>query len=69
VLEAGFGYFGTADHAGYFVHAGAIVEEADLHFGAAIGFALFNNEVLIGEGGNLGQMGYTEDLLAAAQAL
>ena len=69
VLQAGFGHLCAAYHAGYFVHAGAIVEQADLHLGAAIGLALFNDEVLIGEGGDLGQVRYAQHLLAAAQGL
>ena len=53
VLEAGFGDLCAGEHAGYFVGAGAVVEEADLGFGAAVGFALFDDEVLVGEGGDL----------------
>jgi hypothetical protein len=41
VLEAGFGDFGAGDHSGYFVGAGAVVEDADLGFGAAVLLALF----------------------------
>ena len=47
--------------------AGAVVEEADLRLGAAVDFALFDEEVLIGEGGDLRQVGDAEDLLAAAE--
>ncbi len=43
VLEAGFGDFGAGDHSGDFVGAGAVVEDADLGFGAAVGFALFDD--------------------------
>jgi hypothetical protein len=39
VLEAGFGDFGAGDHSGYFVGAGAVVEHADLGFGAVVGLA------------------------------
>src|ERR1019366_3218217 len=67
VLEAGFGDFGAGDHSGNFVGAGAVVEDADLGFGAAIGLALFYNEMLIGEGGDLREMSDAEDLLAAAE--
>lgn len=41
VLEAGFGDFGAGDHSGDFVGAGAVVEDADLGFGAAVLLALF----------------------------
>jgi hypothetical protein len=34
--------------------AGAIVEHADLRFGAAMVFALFDDEMLTGEGRDLG---------------
>jgi hypothetical protein len=67
VLEAGVGDFCAGEHSGYLVGAGTVVEEADLHLGAAVGFALFNDEVLIGEGGNLGQVSYTQNLLASAE--
>ena len=53
VLEAGFGDLCAGDHAGDFVGAGGVVEEADLHFGAAGGLVFFNDEVLVGEGGDL----------------
>ena len=66
-MEAGFGDFGAGDHAGDFVGAGAVVEEADLHLGAAAGLALFDDKVLIGEGGDLRQVGDAEDLLALAE--
>ena len=36
---------------------------------AAVGFALVNQEVLIGEGCDLGKMGYAEHLLATAEGL
>jgi hypothetical protein len=67
VLEAGFGDLCAGDHAGDFVGAGAVVEEADFGFGAAVGFALVDEEVLVGEGGDLGQVGDAENLLAAAE--
>jgi len=41
--------------------------EGDFGFGAAVGFALVDEEVLIGEGGDLGQVGYAQNLLAAAE--
>jgi hypothetical protein len=53
VLKAGFSNLGAADHAGDFVHAGAVVEESDLHLGTTVGLALFNDKMLICEGGNL----------------
>jgi hypothetical protein len=69
VLEAGVGYFGAAQHSGYFVGAGAVVEDPDAGLGAAVFFALFNGEVLISEGCYLGQVGYAKDLLGTAQSL
>ncbi len=53
VLEAGLGDFGAGEHAGDFVGAGTVVEETDLGFGAAVDFALVDEEVLVGEGGDL----------------
>jgi hypothetical protein len=41
VLEAGVGNFGAGEHSCDFVGAGAVVEDADLGFGAAVGLALF----------------------------
>ncbi len=67
MLQAGVGHLGAGEHAGDLVSAGAVVEEADLHLGAAVVFALFDDEVLIGEGGDLRQMGDAEDLLARDQ--
>ena len=67
VLQAGFCDLCAGAHAGDFVGAGAVVEEADFGFGAAVGFALVDEEVLVGEGGDLGQVGDAENLLAAAE--
>ena len=47
--------------------AGAVVEDADAGLRATVLFALFDGEVLIGEGGDLGQVGDAEDLLSAAK--
>ena len=47
--------------------AGAVVEDADAGLGAAVLLALFNGEMLIGEGGDLRQVGDAENLLAAAE--
>ena len=67
MLEAGFGDLCAGDHAGDFVGAGAVVEKADFGFGAAVGLALVDEEVLVGEGGDLRQVGDAENLLAAAE--
>jgi hypothetical protein len=67
VLEAGFGDCCAGEHSGYFVGAGAVVEEGDLGPGAAVGLALVDEEVLVGEGGDLWQMGHAQNLLAAAE--
>ncbi len=69
MLKAGVSDFGAGKHAGHFVGAGAIVEDADLRLGAAVILALFDDEVLIGEGGDLRQVGDAEDLLAAGESL
>ena len=53
MLQAGVGDFGAGEHARYFVGAGAVVEQADLRLGAAVVFALFDDEMLVGEGGDL----------------
>ena len=47
--------------------ARAVVENADLGAGAAVGLALFDDEVLIGEGRNLRQVRHAQNLLAAAE--
>ena len=36
-----------------------------LGLGAAVGFALVDEEVLVGEGGDLRQVGHTDNLMAA----
>ena len=54
---------------GYFVVAGAVVEGADLGFGAAVGLFFLYDEVLVGEGCDLREVGYAEDLLGAAECL
>ncbi len=59
--------FGAAQHAGDFVGAGAVVEDADAGLRAAVLLALFDGEMLIGEGGDLRQVGDAEDLLRAAE--
>ncbi len=69
VLQAGVGDFGAAEHAGDFVGAGAVVEDADAGLRAAVLLALFDGEMLIGEGGDLRQVGDAEDLLGAAKGL
>ena len=69
MLQAGFGDLGAGEHAGDFVGAGALVEEADLGFGAAVGLALVDEKVLVGEGGDLRQVSDAENLLAAAEGL
>ena len=49
--------------------AGAVVEDADVGLRAAVLLALFDGEMLIGEGGDLRQMGDAENLLGAAEGL
>ena len=49
--------------------AGALIEQPDLGFGAARGLALVDEEMLIGEGGDLRQVSDAENLLAARQGL
>jgi len=67
VLQAGVGDGCAGEHSGHFVGAGQVVEQANPGFGAAVGFALVDEEMLVGEGGDLGQVGDAEDLLAAAE--
>ncbi len=69
MLQAGVSDLGAGQHARHFVGAGAVVEQAYLHLGAAVVFALFDEEVLIGEGGDLGQVSNAEHLLAATKGL
>jgi hypothetical protein len=58
VLEAGVSDFGAAQHAGDFVGAGAVIEDADAGCGAGVLLALLYCQMLIGEGSDLRQMGY-----------
>ena len=69
VLEAGVGYLGAGEHAGDFVGAGAVVEDADAGLRAAVLLALFDGQVLIGEGGDLREVSDAEDLLGAGESL
>ncbi len=68
VLQAGVGDLGAGEHARDFVGAGAIVEDANAGLRAAILLALFDGEVLIGEGRNLREVGDAEDLLGAGES-
>jgi hypothetical protein len=56
VLKAGLGDFSAAQHAGNLVGSGAVVEQADMHFGAAVVLPFLDDEVLIGECRDLRQM-------------
>ena len=69
VLQAGVGDLCAGEHARDFVGAGAIVENANAGMRAAILLALFDGEVLIGEGRNLREVGDAEDLLGAGESL
>jgi hypothetical protein len=69
VLEAGVGDFCPGQHAGDFVGAGAVVEDADAGLRAAVLLALFDGEMLIGEGGDLREVGNAENLLGAGEGL
>jgi len=69
VLQAGLGHFGAAQHARHFVSAGAVVQNPDARRGAPILLALFDRQMLIGEGGDLGQMRDAQNLLRAAESL
>ena len=53
VLQAGFRHTGSREHAGHFVGTGALIEEANLGFGASCRLALVDEEVVIGKGGDL----------------
>ena len=63
VAQGSFGYCGSADHAGYFFGSLIRGQEADRGLGAALFFLLFDEEVVVGEGGDLGEVGDAEDLL------
>ncbi len=67
VLQAGVGDFGAAQHARHFMRSGAIVEDADARLRAAVRLTLFDGQMLIGEGGDLRQMRYTQNLLRAGE--
>jgi hypothetical protein len=69
VLEAGVCDFGSGQHAGHFVGAGAVVEDADAGLGAAVFLAFFNGQVLVGKGGDLRQVRHAQNLLGAAEGL
>src|ERR1700678_805188 len=67
VLLAGLGDHSAAQHACDFLNAGAVVKQAHLDFGAAVVFALLDEKMLVGEGGDLRKMCNAEHLLDAAQ--
>ena len=69
VLQAGVSNFGAGEHARDFVGAGAIVEDANAGLRAAVLLALFDCEVLIGEGGDLREVGDAQNLLGAGERL
>ena len=69
VLQAGVGNLCAGEHACDFVGAGAVVEDADPRLRAAVFLALLDSEMLIGESGNLRQVGNAEDLLRAGEGL
>jgi len=64
MLPRRLGQLGSGQHARHFFGAFFAGDLADGGFGAASGFALFDDVVVVGEGGNLGQVGYTENLIA-----
>ncbi len=67
MLKTRFSHAGAAQHPRNFMGARALVEQADLCLGAAVGLPLIDEEMLVGKGGNLGQVGYAKHLLAAAE--
>ncbi len=69
MLQAGLRYGGAAQHAGHFVRARPLIEEANLSLGASRGFSFVYEEMLIGKSSDLGQMRYTKNLLATRQCL
>ena len=68
VLEASVGHFCAGQHAGDFVGAGTVVEDADAGLRAAVLLAFFDGEMLVGEGGDLREVGNAEDLLGAGES-
>src|SRR5271165_5569101 len=69
VPDGGFGEFGAAEHASDLFGAFFIFEKLDGCLGAALLFLLFDQEMLIGEGGDLGEVGDAEDLLGFGERL
>jgi len=69
VFQARVGDFGAAQHACHFAGAGVVVEREDLGAGAAVLLALFDGQMLVGEGGDLGQMRDAENLLRSPERL
>ena len=66
-VEGVLGDAGTAYHHGKLVQAFIILEGFDVTYGAVIGAFLADIVVGVGEGGNLGEMGNTGDLVAAGE--
>ena len=67
MAEGGFGHGCAGDHAGDFFGAFLRGEEADGGLGAALLLLLLDEKVLIGEGGDLREVGDAEDLLDARE--
>ena len=61
------GAAGAAQHAGHLGHAGFALHRADLALGLALAGGLGHDEMMVGAGGHLGQVGHRQHLHALAQ--
>ena len=57
MVEAGLGELGAGEHAGDLVFALIFLHAPNAGAGAPVAVGLLDQEVLVGEGGNLRQMG------------
>ena len=69
MFARGLSQLGAAQHAGDFLGALFPGDEVDAGAGASAGGLLFDQIVMVGEGGDLGQVGDAKDLVRAGQAL
>ena len=64
-----FGKGGSAEHASHFFGALVVAKETDRGSGAALLLVLLDQEMLVGERGDLRQVRHAEDLLGAGERL
>ena len=68
MLARSLGQLGAAQHASDFLRALVAGYEVDAGPGASADRLLFNQVVMVGEGGDLGQVGDAQDLVRPRQA-